>query len=283
MSTEFNLPAVIVLPHFVYQDECLEWPERILYSFVHSLVTAGKKVFMSNAYLSKLLKTGERNVQSLLRSLEDKGYIRRKQGKKRTIECLKFGVGVVTTDDNDVQEDDLQIVPDTIHRSPLTRSTDHPYNKAYIKENNKRSCPSDDGQPTPESLFDQLWKVYPKREGKKKAFSAFRALKPTVDLVVKIIENIHMRLNNAFWSDKKFIPLLATYLNGERWNDELGGDIKIEKTPDQTAYEAAQKAAFEIRRKYNEYVQRIKTDIMLKLKDPTHPILTLERWEEQNA
>jgi len=71
------------------------------------------------------------------------------------------------------------------------------------------------------TLFDEFWSFWPKRDAKADAIKAFGKLKPTQDLVNKIRINVEARLRSGDWSDRKYIPLPASYLNGRRWEDEL--------------------------------------------------------------
>ena len=73
------------------------------------------------------------------------------------------------------------------------------------------------------SEFEQLWSIYPRKEGKKKAQSAYlRARKKgtTYEAVRQGIDNYnrHIKIKNT---DKKYIKQGATWFNGECWNDEL--------------------------------------------------------------
>lgn len=73
------------------------------------------------------------------------------------------------------------------------------------------------------SEFEQLWSIYPRKEGKKKAQSAYlRARKKgtTYEAVRQGIDNYnrHIKVKNT---DKKYIKQGATWFNGECWNDEL--------------------------------------------------------------
>lgn len=65
------------------------------------------------------------------------------------------------------------------------------------------------------SSFDDFWNVYPRREGKVDALKAWKALKPDAELLLRIIHNLSRYAD----TEKRFIPLPATYLRGRRWED----------------------------------------------------------------
>ncbi len=83
--------------------------------------------------------------------------------------------------------------------------------------------------PPPEG-FNAFWKAYPRKVAKQAALKAWRKLNPDTGLVQTILRAVEQQKASPGWQKDggRFIPYPATWLNGERWNDE---------TPD--AFEAA--------------------------------------------
>ena len=77
----------------------------------------------------------------------------------------------------------------------------------------QRTAPDD-------SKFDAFWKLYPRKEGKGQARKAFKTAiqKAGVDAVLQGIERLAPILAER---ERQFIPLASTWLNGERWTDEI--------------------------------------------------------------
>lgn len=73
--------------------------------------------------------------------------------------------------------------------------------------------------PQPDS-FARFWEVYPRRQARKDALKAWHQLDPDDVLVERIIDHILLRVKSRQWRDG-FIPLPATFIRGERWEDEL--------------------------------------------------------------
>ncbi len=70
-----------------------------------------------------------------------------------------------------------------------------------------------------QTAFERFWKAYPRRVGKKVAEKALaKALRETS------IETITEALARqaSLWTDPKFIPHPATWLNAGRWADDVG-------------------------------------------------------------
>lgn len=69
-----------------------------------------------------------------------------------------------------------------------------------------------------EQEFEEVWKLYPRKEDKKKAFSAYKTArkKASFDEIKKGVETYsnHIKARNI---DKCYIKLGATYFNGECW------------------------------------------------------------------
>jgi hypothetical protein len=72
----------------------------------------------------------------------------------------------------------------------------------------------------PEKTFDDFWKAYPRKRGKKPASEIWKRkrLDEKTELLITDIAN-RMR-NDRRWLDG-FIPDPKTYLNQERWTDEI--------------------------------------------------------------
>ena len=109
-----------------------------------------------------------------------------------------------TVDSNDVSQDVAECSAES-QMSPMQDT-----NTYTLKDMSKKELLDDS--------FGIFWNGYPRKEGKKKAEAAFKKLsKKKQELAIK---DSSSRFTNT---DKQFIPLPATYINGERWEDELSG------------------------------------------------------------
>lgn len=97
-----------------------------------------------------------------------------------------------------------------------------------IPVNKPVNKPDINGQESPDGLFDKFWSVYPKKQAKKDARKIFAKINPDQQLLDKIIQNIHARIESGDWSEKnrQYIPQPGKYLSSERWEDELGESNK---------------------------------------------------------
>lgn len=72
------------------------------------------------------------------------------------------------------------------------------------------------------SLFDVFWKAYPRKTNKGFAKKVFAKLKVTDELLGKMLHAIEVQKRYT-WKDKdpQYIPHPSSWLNGERWEDEV--------------------------------------------------------------
>ena len=69
--------------------------------------------------------------------------------------------------------------------------------------------------------FDKFWEAYPNKKDKQKAIKAWVKQQPNI---VDVLKAIVVQKNSEQWQkdNGRFIPLPTTWLNGARWEDDLG-------------------------------------------------------------
>lgn len=74
--------------------------------------------------------------------------------------------------------------------------------------------------------FLSFWNSYPRKAAKRKAFQIFERLNPSPFILREILKAVEAHKNSGQWNEGngKFIPYPATWLNQERWLDELVED-----------------------------------------------------------
>lgn len=82
----------------------------------------------------------------------------------------------------------------------------------------KPMCKSDSAEG-----FELFWKLYPNKKGRKDALKVWNKLKPDAELQTTLMTALGQHRVSRDWTkdNGQFIPMAATWLNGERWNDEL--------------------------------------------------------------
>ena len=70
-------------------------------------------------------------------------------------------------------------------------------------------------------MFEDFWNIYPRKVAKKDAARAFMKLTPEQQFAAIQSLPMHIRYWTAAGRTKETTPHAATWLNGERWTDEL--------------------------------------------------------------
>ena len=72
-------------------------------------------------------------------------------------------------------------------------------------------------------VFDDFYKHYPKKKNKAQAEKAWNKIKPTADLLEKMLLSLEQQKESKDWKkdNGQFIPYPSSWLNGRRWEDEL--------------------------------------------------------------
>jgi hypothetical protein len=85
--------------------------------------------------------------------------------------------------------------------------------------------------PRSQVLFEQFWKAYPRKTGKKKALEAFKKLNPTEPLLYAMLAAITKQKTWPDWirDEGRYIPYPTTWLNQGRWMDEEFKPLKAER------------------------------------------------------
>lgn len=75
--------------------------------------------------------------------------------------------------------------------------------------------------------FEDFWRTFPRRLAKKDALKAWQRIDPSMH--ARIMTSLTQQKKSEQWrkDSGQFIPYPASWLNGERWEDELEGDLSM--------------------------------------------------------
>lgn len=70
-------------------------------------------------------------------------------------------------------------------------------------------------------LFEDFWKLYPKKNKKQNAFREFKKIKDVVSLMPIILADVERKKRSKNWTKEngQYIPDPERYIKNERWND----------------------------------------------------------------
>ena len=160
--------------------------------------------------LAEMSSMSVRTVQRMLARLEERGYIRR---ERRT-----SAISGYRTSDSYVLalRDNLSGKPEPTRQIEQANTT----TVSSIKEPEVGTGSNTPPTPSVDLEFEQLWAAWPKKTERKKAASKWRNLsaKKRAEILPKILA--HAEANRQH-TPPQFIPGLAPFLNGERWDEPL--------------------------------------------------------------
>ena len=73
-----------------------------------------------------------------------------------------------------------------------------------------------------EALFNEFWAEYPRKVGKVVAFKAFKKECKNRKMLETMLVALEKHKKLEQWQDVKYIPHPSVWLNGRRWEDEIG-------------------------------------------------------------
>ena len=221
------------------QQKGLKAPAKIvLYWIADHHNSETEACFPSLSTLAEECEMSKRAVQGHIDTLERSGVVTRVQRKRSNGSQTSNGYRLNLT------KQAWQNLP-----PPLADSATPPWQNLpphNLGSNNLGNITSKDmsiiGQPLqellakklpfPGQLFDDLWKIYPKKVGKGTARKALeKALAKETEY--KIQHSLALFVQAWGNQDKKFMPHLATWLNGERWDDDIQEPSLQDMTADQ--------------------------------------------------
>jgi len=221
-----RLPRFGRLPHQLIQDPHVSLSAKTVFGmldFHADGIYEGSRPHQST--LAEYAGCSTKTISRYLDELEERGWIERQPiyqygSRAGTQYVLNPSIG-----DRDVQYADF--IPDTSVRSMVDRSvgsipdTSVGSNRTKPKDQNPRnkntpaSTDVDDG-------FDRFWDAYGKKVDKGHARKAWkRAVKKTSPETIIAAAEEYRAWVDRNETEQRYVAYPATWLNGERWNDEM--------------------------------------------------------------
>jgi hypothetical protein len=203
--------------------------------------------------IAEALGKSVRQVKDDMATLEDKGLMahvrrRRQPNLYRFLWHPIFEVQPTALQEGDLEVQDSTLeVQDSVKKGPLkvqpTAQELCPLN--YVRRiSSSNTCASDDARvvasaltkTTPQSAdgywFEQWWQIYWRKVARKAAQKAFRTHVKTPQCFEQVMAATRAQTSTMMARDPDKRPHGATWLNGERWNDEPSTPATARKPPE---------------------------------------------------
>ena len=234
--------------------------ELHIFSIIYSYNINGQEYAGSTAHLIKLLKASRMTIIKSLEHLEAKEYIQKTRGDFTTTNRYSVNIEKIN-EQIDLSKNDTSLKtilvqkldnpsiktrrgvvqkldnPSLKTRHSITNNNTNNISKNNInahseneqlgtnqKTKNKPSNSKKEANTKLIELFNEFWTSYPRKQSKKKALEIWiKKIKPSDELFKVIMQSLEQWKKSEQWQKDggKYIPYPTTWLNGERWNDEI--------------------------------------------------------------
>ena len=177
------------------------------------------KCFPSINRISELSEMSRRSVECHLETLEKIGLIKRVNQFRETggKSANSYILELTGTYENISDAQNLRMVCEkSAHGDTQNLRMNNLVINNLGKETNNTSSKDDEVN----YYFDQLWEMYPRKVGKGQARKAYVAASKKIDFF-DLLPKLEAYVATLDGKDKQYMPHLATWLNGERWADEV--------------------------------------------------------------
>lgn len=129
--------------------------------------------------------------------------------------------GLAPTKESSCPSLTLNPSPDTLTFNPSSPDGEQEVSIAHAVEAKASKPKRARSSPENDPHFTAFWEAYPRKVNKQGAFIAWRKAK--LPMIANIIAALNAQAESEQWQKEggKFIPNPSTWLQGERWNDEL--------------------------------------------------------------
>lgn len=209
------------VPNWVIRSNKLQGSEKLLYIALLNRANSKGECWPSLATLENDSGVTKKTVLRKLEALEVKGLIRRVRRKSpdgrdmsNMYKILPFEEGVKITPQG-VNEHQGRVEP--LHTEGVNEHHEVLHTEVLpIRSTTQLSAREI------EAAFEAAYSAWPKKVERKKSFEKFKQVCRKRD-VNELVADIH-RFADAYvraGTEKRFVPALVVWLNGERWTDEL--------------------------------------------------------------
>jgi phage replication O-like protein O len=105
--------------------------------------------------------------------------------------------------------------------NPPVTGGESPPTKDNSKRHNQKTTPKETLSVSLRETFEIFWAAYPKKRSRATAEKAFAKLNPNEQLLSDLMTGLERAVTSEQWSNPKFIPHAASWLNAAGWKDEI--------------------------------------------------------------
>ncbi len=208
-----------MVPNWLLSRKEVSNGAKLLYARLAQYANMGPEVYPKIETLSKEVGLCERQIRTYLDELEKHGLIEKQIRREQRLPNLYFFPFHLWMESGITG----RILPEGVAESCLSKRMS--LNKKEYKEKNPSSENLALEGIIPQSRFEEFWLLYPRKDCKcnaNKAWEKITKKKFKYDVQQYILDSVKNQLTSPNHLGKKdFLPHAATWLNQERWLDEV--------------------------------------------------------------
>ena len=241
-EVETNMPEeksggyYAVIPSDVRYDPELKPNAKLLYGELTALSDKKGYCWATNEHFASLFDLSVGTISRLISQLEKRGYIRCEMAATQSGSERRIYAGMFLVTAGGVDEKRKTPVDEKRKRGLAEKRKQNNTELSVQGDNPPKAPPrgrrshgevkkEPDWEP---ERFKKFWDFYPRGESKQKAIQAWDKLRPSSDLIDTMAQALKRQVASEAWRQGIGIPYASTWLNQQRWTDEL-------KTPNSEA------------------------------------------------
>ena len=206
---------------WMLNDLNLSWNDLIVYATIFSFTnwTDDHCYHGSASYLGEWCWLQRRQIMNILKSLEEKWLIIRKERNINGVKFVDYYTGYAN-----IAQGDMQI----LHEGGYANIAHH--NNRVIDKNREDNNYTRQNEvlTEKEKKFEEFWRLYPKKRKKNEARKKFIKINDLEIEKVMSWLNRYLDYWRKKWTEMQYIPDPTTWINQERRNDEIE-DWRVQK------------------------------------------------------
>lgn len=219
MADKKTTQTFTMFPDFIKSDKRVTNLAKMIYSDIYTIATQGKEFFASNAWLAERYATTESTASRAVRNLVECGYINVSMNVGGDKKVIKRVIKLSTEQKELGKNDNLAKMPSSSKQKRLDELSKNAQGNISPNISTNKHAQSEISL---ESDFEKLWKLYPRKKDKARAFKSYKkAIKDGVTNkeiqtgIVNLKREISLK-----GTDIKYVPYGSTWFNGKQWEDD---------------------------------------------------------------
>ncbi|MFQ6794687.1 MAG: helix-turn-helix domain-containing protein [Thomasclavelia sp.] len=229
MDNKVNNANFIAIQGWMVNELNLKGNSLLIYAIIYGFSQTEEQWYNgSRTYLAEWTNSTPQGVSKCLKKMIDDGILVKREHVINNVKFCEYKAVIpellpVNKVDG-VEKEFIGVVNKVDRGSKQSLHNNIEYNIEY----NKYSANDDENQKNednekfnPNVAFKKFWETYPRKTNKKKAKDAFIRKCSNEMMFQKMIKALVDQKRSDQWQDVKFIPHASTWINGERWDDEI--------------------------------------------------------------